>query len=293
MSTAPTNAPPTTSVSRGAVLHAVQVVFRRIVVSKISDPGSNAEVAFTITVNGQTAPFVHNDLRIGITAINRTIVTGVDSGSMLRISVRGIEKDTTSGDDVLPAFTRTFTAEQRFGEGSHRVEASNSHMSYAMEFQIRRLIGLSTTLTGTATLTTSNSRARGPFTVPLAVGLLFDDSRTAVSVTSFPPITVKTGDGPVVVSRTGGAAGSFTKSTGAMTLPVELHFDLPDDTPIPIGDSDLSISLGTGSVGNLTGARLDRTSRRIRLVGAATFDEGFLDNEQATLAVDGELADLP
>ena len=293
MSTAATNVSPTTPASRGAGLTAVQVVFRRIVVSKISDPGSNAEVAFTLTVNGQTAPFVHNDLRTGITAINRTIVTAVDPEAMLRIAVRGIEKDTTSGDDILPAFTRTFTAEQRFGEGSHRVEASNSHMSYAMEFQIRRLIGLSTTLTGTATLTTSNSRARGPFTVPLTAGLFFDDSRTIVSVTSFPPITVKTGDGPVIVSRTGGANGSFTKSTGAMTLPVELHFDLPDDTPIPIGDSDLPISLGTGSVGGLNGARLDRTTGRIRLVGAGTFDEGFLDNEQATLVVDGELADLP
>lgn len=273
------------------VLNTVQVRFRRIVVSKISDPGS--EVELKLTVNGQSETWVNDDLPIGITSINRTIVADVGAGSSLRIAVSGIEKDVTSGDDVLPAFTRTFGADQNFGEGSHRVQVGNSHMTYAMEFEIRRLIGVTTTLAGTATLTTSNSRARGPFAVPIAVGLFFDDSRSTVTVVSFPPITVRTTDGPVVVSRTGGANGSFTKSTGAMTLPVELRFDLPDDTPIPIGDSNLSINLTTGSAAGLTGARLDRTTRTIKLVGAATFDEGFLDGDQATLVVEGELAELP
>ncbi|MEV3973530.1 hypothetical protein AB0K68_36305 [Streptomyces sp. NPDC050698] len=272
-----------------AAVSDLEVRFRSIAVSEIHDPGSNAEAEFTFKVNGQTQTFRDNDLGIGKTSINRRFVVRVPPASALNIVVSGTEHDVTSGDDPLPGFTRSFSAAQGFGVGIHSVRATNEHMTYLMDLEIRRLLGLFTTLTGTATLTTSDSRAPGPFTVPVTIGLFFNDARTQVSISSFPAITVQTDSGPVTVTGIGGANGTFNKAAGAVSLPVDLNFNLP----APASDSDLPITFTTGSAGTLTGVPLNRTTRKIRLVGIATFDGGTLNGEQGTLVIDGELADLP
>ncbi|MDQ4118270.1 MAG: hypothetical protein M3235_15105 [Actinomycetota bacterium] len=274
-------APAATATSIG-----LEVRFTRIDVLEISDPGSEAEARFTLTANGQSQSFVDDNLGRGTTAINRSVL--VTTAGSLSVRVTGIENDTTSGDDVLPGFTRTFSPAAD-GVGTHRVRASNEHMTYDMHIEIRRSDALATKLNGTATLTTSSSRAPGPFTVPVSIGLVFNGARTAVSVSSFPDITVQTDNGPVVVSRIAGGNGTFTKSTGAMQLSVTLLFDLP----FPAGDSKLPITLTTGTAGSLTGRPLDGATRRVRLVGAGKFVDGFLDNETATLVVDGTLEQLP
>ncbi|GAB2899581.1 hypothetical protein GCM10027074_77720 [Streptomyces deserti] len=132
----------------------LEVRFRSIAVSEIHDPGSNAEAEFTFKVNGQTQTFRDNDLGIGKTPINRRFAVRIPATSALNIAVSGTEHDVTSGDDTLPGFTRSFSAAQGFGIGSHSVRATNEHMTYLMDFEIRLLLGLFTTLTGTATLTT-------------------------------------------------------------------------------------------------------------------------------------------
>lgn len=279
----------TSATPQPAAVTDLEVRFRSIAVSEIHDPGSNAEAEFTFKVNGQTQTFRDNDLGIGKTPINRSFSVRIPATSALNIAVSGTEHDVTSGDDPLPGFTRSFSAAQGFGIGSHSVRATNEHMTYLMDLEIRRLLGLFTTLTGTATLTTTDNRAPGPFTVPVTIGLFFNDARTQVSISSFPPITVQTNSGPVTVTRTGGGNGTFNKAAGAVSLPVDLHFNLP----APGSDSDLTITFTTGSAGNLTGAPLNRTTRKIRLVGVATFDGGSLNGEEGTLVVDGELADLP
>ncbi|GGU11770.1 hypothetical protein [Streptomyces lateritius] len=267
----------------------LEVHFRRIAVSKISDPGSNAEVEFTLAANGQTQKFVDNDLRIGITPINRTFLVRVPPTSTLDIAVGGVEKDVSSADDPLPGFVRRFGAANNFGLGVHSIPASNTHMTYLMDFEVRPAPGLLTSLTGTATLTTTDDRARGPFTTPITVELFFNDPRTEVSISSIPPVTVQTGNGPVTVTHTGGGNGTFDKNTGTVRLPAGLHFDLP----FPASDSSLPLTLTTGRAGGLIGTPLNRTTGGIRLVGAATFTGGTLAGKEGTLAVDGELTELP
>ncbi|MEG8279920.1 hypothetical protein [Streptomyces sp. AHA2] len=267
----------------------LEVHFQRITVSKISDPGSNAEVEFTLAANGRTQKFVDNDLPIGVTPINRTFLVRVPPTATLTIAVGGVEKDVSSADDALPGFVRRFDAGENFGLGVHSVPASNPHMTYLMDFEVRPAPGLLTSLTGTATLTTTDDRARGPFTTPVTVELFFNEPRTEVSISSIPPVTVQTGSGPVTVTHTGGGTGTFDKSAGTMRLPAGLHFDLP----FPASDSDLALALTTGRAGGLIGTPLNTTTGGIRLVGAATFTGGTLAGKTGTLAIDGELTELP
>ena len=49
---------------------------------------------------------------------------------------------------------------------------------------------LSATFTGTATMTTTNEHARGPFTSDVRLSLSFEDCRTTLRITEFPPIVV-------------------------------------------------------------------------------------------------------
>lgn len=264
----------------------LEVRFIRINVTKIDDPGINAEAEFTLKVNGQTRTFADRNLGLGSTPIGASFTVSVPDTSVLGLQVSGIERDTLTADDPLPGFTRSFGAAQGFGVGTHTVSASNPHMTYTMEFDVRKI--LKTNLTGTATLTTTSEHALGPFSLPVTIGLSFNADRTKVKIVSFPPITLQTDNGPVVVSLAGPAEGPFTKSTGAISLPVRLLFDLPI-----VANSELPLTLTTGSAGGVTGSPLNSSTRAVRLVGSGPFDGGFLDDEVATLTVQGTLGELP
>ena len=135
ISTTPANA------SQGlaeTTLRRFAVKFTSITVTKIVDPGANAEVDFTFTVNRTTKRYVNNDLPLGTTTLpaNLTLRTDIPGAGTLSIDVSGLENDVTSGDDLLPAFSRVFTQADGFGVGEHTGGGSNAHLAYTMTFKI-------------------------------------------------------------------------------------------------------------------------------------------------------------
>jgi hypothetical protein len=115
-----------------------EVTFNAITVSALDDPGSNAEVDIAFRVNAITRHFVDNDLGLGTTTLPDKLVftTDVPTDGTITIDISGIENDVTSADDPLPTIRRTFRAADQFGVGSHRVNASNRHLTYSIDFEI-------------------------------------------------------------------------------------------------------------------------------------------------------------
>jgi hypothetical protein len=114
------------------------VTFTSIDVTKIVDPGTNAEVDFSFTVNAKTQHYLNNDLRIGETDLpsNLKLRADVAPTASLSIDVSGVEKDPTSADDPLPAFSRVFTHADSFGVGEHTGGGANAHLAYTIAFEI-------------------------------------------------------------------------------------------------------------------------------------------------------------
>jgi hypothetical protein len=147
---------------------------------------------------------------------------------------------------------------------------------------------------GTAVLRTSYPRAAGPFFQPISVGLRFSRNRCAVTMTSFPPISVKVtvpvlGQVTISITRTGGGVGQYHPVTGRMILPLKLHFSYP-----VVSDDDIWFDLTTGSSvspgGNFNLTGMTRQSDgSIRLVGTSTFTGGFLQPNDGALEVTGRI----
>ena len=157
---------------------------------------------------------------------------------------------------------------------------------------------LSVTFTGTSTLTTSYESARGPFNNTLRLGLYFGSGRTSVWLNDFPPITTEPFSTPVgtnftTVSLTRSGRGLFYKSSGAMSINLTLRFDHSIDFPFYEEDSTLPLLLGTGSVGTLNGAPLNRETKRLVLVGIGIFEGGILNGNTGRLVIDGTISNLP
>jgi hypothetical protein len=150
---------------------------------------------------------------------------------------------------------------------------------------------LQATFAGTATITTTNPSAAGPFTSPILLGLIFDGARTFVAITSFRPIATAAfptlaGMNVTTVSRTGGGQGSY--AGGAIRMPLILHFDHSIDVPFFEEDSDLSVLLTTDPPGSPVDA-----SGSVNLAGSGTFGGGFLGGATGTLSIVGAISPVP
>jgi hypothetical protein len=148
------------------------------------------------------------------------------------------------------------------------------------------------TSSGTATLTTTNDSAPGPYTVNLSMKLRFDASRNQVTITYFPEFRTEPFDTPfgtnvTTVSKTGGGTGTF--DNGQMTVPLTLHFDHSADIIFYDEDSDLSITLSTAAPG---GSPIGPDGR-FSIVGTGTFKGGFLGGSSCTIVMTGTVSPVP
>ena len=161
---------------------------------------------------------------------------------------------------------------------------------------------ISTTFNGTATLRTTDSRASGPFSMPISFGVFFFEGHGSVSLTDFPelvtaPFEVDTPFGRrtnvTVVRKTSGGDGLFNKPSGGFAIPVSLFLDHSLDFPFVEEDSSLSIVLQTGAAGGVMGVPLDRATGKLTLVGVGRLVDGILDGATGTVILDGSLATVP
>ncbi|MCC6725846.1 MAG: hypothetical protein IT258_15155 [Saprospiraceae bacterium] len=157
-------------------------------------------------------------------------------------------------------------------------------------------------LQGVYRLVTNFPQAPGPFSGSLNIGLLFDELRQSVYITSFPqivtePYTVNTPLGSkknnTSVSMIGGGFGKFDKQTGHIEIPISLYFDQSVDFPFFGEDSKIHIPFTTGNVkspiANITGESL-KPNGRVHLVGTGKFKEGVLDDYDCNIELIGEIS---
>jgi hypothetical protein len=148
---------------------------------------------------------------------------------------------------------------------------------------------LQSQFTGTATLTTTYSRAPGPFAEQVSIGLLFSGDRKTVTVDSFPPITTLPfsvgilGSDTVTITLTGGGTGAFDSATGRMDIVVTLHFHHSNSL---LGDSDLTMMLSTDQ-----GSTLNKGA--ITIGGSGMFMGGVLGGSTGTLVIAGTISPSP
>jgi hypothetical protein len=146
---------------------------------------------------------------------------------------------------------------------------------------------LSATFTGTATMTTTNDNARGPFTSDLRLSLSFEDCRATLRITEFPEISVTfgtpLGDNTTRITMPSGGTGAF--AAGRIDIPVTLRFG---NTIAAGGTSFADMTLTTASAG---GSPLRGGS--VTLVGSGRFRGGFLNGSTASLTVSGTIAPAP
>jgi hypothetical protein len=151
---------------------------------------------------------------------------------------------------------------------------------------------LDATFSGTATITTTNTFAPGPYTRPVTLTLVFDGHRTFVGITTFPAITSDPfdirpfGRNVTTVTKTQGGSGSF--NAGAILLPLTLRFDQSIDLPLWDEDSDLTLTLSTAPPGSPVAA-----DGSVTLTGSGTFSGGFLGGSIGMVTLTGVIAPVP
>ena len=178
-----------------------------------------------------------------------------------------------------------------------RIKALNKQISVTRDQLVTCLTGtppprpLEAVFDATATVTTTNGHAPGPYESPIRVVLVFSGDRRFVAIRSFPPIATSpfatpVGDNVTAVSKVGGGSGSY--AAGAMAVPVSLLFDHSIDVPFYDEDSKLDVVFSTdppGSVMDSSGA--------ITLSGNGIFAGGFLGGSAATVSLTGVIAPVP
>jgi hypothetical protein len=145
-------------------------------------------------------------------------------------------------------------------------------------------------LTGTSELTTTYASSPGPYYNHVRFKVLINGERTVITITKFPAISTSfdtpLGTNTTVVTRTGGGTGSY--NTGAIVIPIRLHFDHSIDLPGYEEDSDLNLTLSTDPPGSpLT----PEPFGNVTLVGSGQFIGGILGGETGTLTVSGTIAE--
>lgn len=176
---------------------------------------------------------------------------------------------------------------------------------YEMYFQVERLANcpeplLGASVTGPAELTTTHSRARGPFHANINLTVNLTECRGIIAITNFPPIvtdpfSIELPDGRILqnrttVTQTGGGTGTRDPATGRITIPITLHFQHSVEAELfPLAEpSDLNLVLTTDASG---GRRL--SSGSFILVGSRQFIGGFLGGTTGTLIVNGTFSPRP
>jgi len=149
------------------------------------------------------------------------------------------------------------------------------------------------TFSGTATLTTSNSHAPGPFVQNVSISLLFHEfDHTTFDVTNFPAIVVgpfptpPAGSNTTTITLTGNAQGTDNPTSGFLQVTMPLHFQ---ESNFFAGDSDITSSLSTEIP---PGSRMDATGH-ITIAGTSIFQSGFLGGDTGTLVVKGTISPHP
>lgn len=150
--------------------------------------------------------------------------------------------------------------------------------------------GLSTLFahfTGIATMTTSNSDAKGPYKekINAAVNFLKYDRKHLTIYLS--PITVgpfKVPGGTNTTTITGEGVGVVNSQTGSMTITLGLYFKQSHDLA---GDSNLTITLSTSS-----GSPLSATGA-VTVNGNGKFKDGFLGDDNCTMTIQGTILPRP
>ena len=160
---------------------------------------------------------------------------------------------------------------------------------------------LNASLTGTATLQTTDGNAPGPFTKDINIALRFSRNRCVVTITNFPSLTLRTRSLPVIgrinvtVTKTGGGQGAFHPISGVMSMPITLHFHY--DSAL-VADDDATFDLTTtqsisrNATFNVTGSPLTPAGD-IRLVGTTRFRNGYLAGKEGSLVITATIAPHP
>lgn len=187
--------------------------------------------------------------------------------------------------------------------GNHTITVTTRFSLDTIEDSVTVQVGTSlpSLFAGTATLKTSYSNAPGPFASQVTIGIMFSPDRKIVTITNFPTITTPTiplpwplGSDTVTVTKTGGGIGGFDPTSGAMGIPITLHFHHSNSL---LSDSDLELVLSTGSEQSPHGFFKDQgspmQSGRITLVGDGAFSGGVLGGSDASLIVAGTVTPSP
>ena len=107
-------------------------------VSAIDDGflGGNLEVVFTFVVNGQAKTYTNNDLGVGVTPIGTSFFVDVPTeSSTISFTVSGVEDDLFF-DDPIAGFTRVFGQPDNWGQGFQTGSASDSNITYTLNYTI-------------------------------------------------------------------------------------------------------------------------------------------------------------
>lgn len=143
---------------------------------------------------------------------------------------------------------------------------------------------------GTASLTTSDARAPGPYHMSAIIGLLFNGSRSYIAITTFPAIAVEfdtvLGHNVTTITKIAGGGGSF--AAGQVRVPITLRFDHSIDLPFYEEDSDLPLVLSTDPPGSPMAA-----DGNVTLAGTGVFSGGVLSGQSGTLVIVGKVAPVP
>jgi hypothetical protein len=155
---------------------------------------------------------------------------------------------------------------------------------------------------GTASLETTNSKARGPFIVDLDIGVRFSRNRCEIVVTRFPTITTKTDEIALLgrrvtieVTQNSAGTGVFHPISRRMSITMNLHFLYktgyadPDDVTFHLS-TEGSVTRRDGTVE--TGSALDDEGN-IKLVGSGKFVHGFLAESAGRLVISARLSGRP
>jgi hypothetical protein len=151
-------------------------------------------------------------------------------------------------------------------------------------------VPLNAGFTGRVTLTTTDGRARGPFSRDVSGRLLFSaDRRNVHLLGSLPPLShaidTPLGKNTTTVTAVSNGEGSYDPASGRMSVPVQLFFDQSIDVPFRTEDSRLFLTLSTGTPG---GRPVD-ASGNFTVAGTGIFQDGELDDERGTITLSGRL----
>jgi hypothetical protein len=143
------------------------------------------------------------------------------------------------------------------------------------------------TFSGKATMTTSNSDAKGPFKENVSASVTFfkyDRKSFHIYLSAIQVGPFDTPAGSNTITVTGEGSGGVNLKTGAMTVTLQLHFHQSNTFA---SDSDLTITLSTSS-----GSPLSATGG-VTLNGSGKFKDGNLGDDTCTLTIAGTISPHP